>query len=66
MVAPNSDCTADESLALLEAERLYGRGLGWNDVQLLASARVSRAPLWTLDRILADAAHKLGVAFEGP
>jgi len=53
--------TSEEALAFVEAERLYGRGLGWVDVRLLASARLSMCPLWTMDRGLAKAAHELAV-----
>ncbi len=33
-----------------------GRGIGWVDVQLLASARLTGIPLWTLDRRLKEVA----------
>lgn len=55
--------THDEVLTLVERHRLAGRGLGWIDAHLLASARLARSPLWTLDRRLADAARALGVEF---
>ena len=45
-----------EALAFVEGRRLIGRGLGWVDVHLLASATLSGRPLWTLDRRLAAAA----------
>lgn len=51
-----------ELLSFVERERLFGRGIGWIDVHLLASARVSGLSLWTLDRRLAEAALALGVA----
>ena len=43
----------DEVLALLETHHLMGRGLGWVDVHLLASAKLGRLPFWTLDKRLA-------------
>jgi hypothetical protein len=52
----------DELLGFVGPERLFGRGIGWIDVHLLASARISRFPLWTLDRRLLDAGRALGVA----
>jgi hypothetical protein len=52
----------DELLRFVETERLYGRGIGWVDLHLLASARVSGVRLWTHDRRLGDAARVLGVA----
>jgi predicted nucleic acid-binding protein len=51
----------DEVFALVEEHRLFGRGLGWVDVHLLASARLSTCRLWTLDKKLAQAARDLGV-----
>lgn len=51
-----------EALALVEARRLGGRGLGWVDVHLLASVLVEAAQLWTLDRRLAACALALGVS----
>jgi len=56
------EATFEESLGFVDGHRLYGRGLGWIDVQLLASAFLSRCSLWTLDRRLGDAAASLGVA----
>lgn len=50
------------ALRLLEAEHLYGRGLGWVDVHLLATSLHSRCLLWTNDRSLARAAQRLGIA----
>ena len=51
-----------EVLAFLEAHSLSGRGIGWVDAHLLASARLSRLPLWTLDRQLAAVAREIGLA----
>jgi predicted nucleic acid-binding protein len=55
--------TVEECLAFIESERLWGRGVGWNDVQLLAAARLSNVPLWSLDLPLIQAAQKLGIAY---
>jgi predicted nucleic acid-binding protein len=43
---------------------LQGRGLGWIDVHLLASAIVGRLQLWTVDLPLSAVAQELGVAYE--
>lgn len=51
-----------EVLAFVERHRLAGSGIGWIDVHLLASAALSRARLWTLDRRLEAAARRLGLA----
>jgi predicted nucleic acid-binding protein len=53
----------DEVLAFIEARKLPGRGLGLVDVHLLASAALSRVPLWTDDKRLRDAASSLGVGY---
>lgn len=54
--------THAEALALLEAHRLMGRGLGYVDLHLLAAARLDRLTLWTLDKRLAGVADRLGIA----
>jgi hypothetical protein len=42
----------------------HGRGIGWVDVHLLASAIVERMQLWTADARLAAVARELGVGYE--
>jgi len=49
----------DEVLQLIEDRRLSGRGLGWIDAHLLASALLSNCRFWTLDSRLAKAAADL-------
>jgi len=56
--------THGEAMALVAERRLWGRGLGWVDVNLLAAALVARAHLWTLDRRLRKVAHDLDLAWE--
>lgn len=53
----------EEVLALLDREKLYGRGLGWIDVHLLASAMLAECPIWTLDVSLKRAAARLRIDF---
>jgi predicted nucleic acid-binding protein len=48
-------------LGMVESRHLHGRGLQWNDMQLLAAAKLSKAPLWTRDKRLATAASEIGV-----
>ena len=48
-----------EVLAFVETRGLAGKGVGWVDVQLLASALADGATLWTLDRRLATLARSL-------
>ena len=54
----------DEVLAFVDAQKLSGSGIGWIDAHLLASTRLSGVNLWTLDRSLAAAAHRLGILAE--
>jgi predicted nucleic acid-binding protein len=41
------------------ASTLWGQGLGWIDMHLLAYTLLSRCLIWTLDRRLAEAAKRL-------
>ena len=43
---------------------LHGRGIGWIDAHLLASALVGRLKLWTTDPRLALIAGELGVGYD--
>lgn len=52
----------DEVLVLIETQRLAGCGIGWIDAHLLASAILTRLPIWTLDRRLASVAERIGVS----
>jgi len=57
----------DEALGFIERLGLYGRGIGFLDVHLLAA--VALAPetgLWTRDRRLHSIAEDLGLAFKDP
>ena len=51
----------EEVLHFLEARRLHGRGLGWIDVHLLASALLTGCSVWTLDGSLLKAAATLNI-----
>jgi hypothetical protein len=51
-----------EALGFIDRHTLAGRGVGYVDVHLLASARITRRTvLWTKDRRLAAIADELGV-----
>lgn len=52
-----------ECLLYIESHRLYGRGVGWNDIQLLVSAQLSHMPLWSLDAKLAEIGAELRLAY---
>jgi hypothetical protein len=51
----------DEVLHIIERWKLHGRGIGWTDSHLIASALLSRCVLWTLDERLKIAASHAGV-----
>ncbi len=53
----------NEVLAMIESRNLYGRGLQWNDVLLLAAAKLSSAWLWTRDVRLAAVAEEYGIGW---
>jgi predicted nucleic acid-binding protein len=53
----------DEVVELVGRRDLIGRGLGWIDAHLLASALAGRLQLWTADRLFADAAVDLAVDY---
>ena len=54
--------THDEALAMIEQHKLMERGVGFVDVHLLASAKLSKATLWTRDKRLAVIAVEIGFA----
>jgi predicted nucleic acid-binding protein len=59
---PKATTASDaEVMLLIEKRELWGRGLGWVDAHLLASARLSHSRLWTLDKRLAETAGELDV-----
>jgi predicted nucleic acid-binding protein len=53
----------DEVVEFVRSRRLLGRGVGWIDVSLLASAVVDRLQVWTADRGFAAAAAQLGISY---
>jgi predicted nucleic acid-binding protein len=59
---PAAEVSPAEALRLIEEKRLWGKGLGWTDVLLVASALLSPARLWTRDRPLLRAAKELGLS----
>jgi hypothetical protein len=52
-----------EVAQLVRSRRLAGRGVGWIDVHLLASALVGRLRLWTADPRFAALAAELSVDY---
>ena len=52
-----------EVVELVRTRKLHGRGIGWIDAHLLASALIAPAVLWTVDARVAAVADELGVGF---
>jgi predicted nucleic acid-binding protein len=53
----------EEVMRLLEQQRLYGSGLSYVDLHVLAAARLTAdTSLWTRDKALLSAAEKLSLA----
>jgi predicted nucleic acid-binding protein len=50
-----------EVLLLIEREQLMGRGIGYVDAHLVASAKLSHCQLWTQDQRLAAVAIERGL-----
>ena len=55
---------AEKVLQFIEHYRLTGKGLGYVDVHLLASAVLTGVPLWTLDKKLQQASAKLRINYK--
>ena len=54
----------EEVLTFIDKRRLFGQGVGWVDVNLLASCLLSGAALWTNDKNLRKIAKVLGLNIE--
>jgi predicted nucleic acid-binding protein len=57
--------TQAEVVPFIERHSLMGRGVGFIDVHLLASAMLGQVRLWTRDRRLAEVAAEMGIGHEG-
>ena len=53
---------SDEVLGYIERHNLHGKGIGYIDVHLLASAAIGGTKLWTRDKRLGAVARELGCA----
>ncbi len=53
----------EEVLQFIENKLLMGKGVGYVDVHLLASALLTGVPIWTLDKKLYEVSSKLGIYY---
>jgi predicted nucleic acid-binding protein len=54
-----------EVLGFIQAQSLFGLGIGYVDVHLCASAKLHGVQLWTRDKRLQAVAVRLGLAYLG-
>jgi len=54
----------DEFLFFIDRNHLMGKGIGFVDAHLLASAQLTGIPLWTSDKRLNSAADQLELTFK--
>ncbi len=54
----------EEILSFIENNRLMGKGMGYVDVHMIASAILTGVPIWTLDKKLAQAADGLRIKYK--
>jgi predicted nucleic acid-binding protein len=54
----------EEALSFIENNRLMGKGIGYADVQLMASAVLTGVQIWTFDKKLAQAADCLYIKYK--
>jgi len=53
----------DEVLRMIEVRKLWGKGIGFVDFHLLASAMLGRCQLWTTDRRLSEVAAEFKLSW---
>ena len=53
----------EEALHFIEEKKLMGKGLGYIDLHLAASAVLTGAALWTLDKKLQKVSKSLGISY---
>lgn len=54
----------DEALHFIDRHKLMGKGLGYIDIHLLASAMLTGVKLWTLDKNLVKMAEQLYLHYQ--
>jgi predicted nucleic acid-binding protein len=55
--------TREEILSFIDFHDLAGKGIGYIDIHLLASAYLARVHLWSIDKKLKKIAFEMNIAF---
>jgi predicted nucleic acid-binding protein len=63
---PSPTVESDELLTFIESNSLMGKGLGYVDMHLLASAVLAGIELWTNDRRLRLVSQDIGISYSWP
>lgn len=63
LLPPAIKAKHEEVMEFIETNTLMGKGLGYVDIHLAASARLTEIPLWTFDNKLAEFVQELGISF---
>lgn len=53
----------EEVMEFIETNKLMGKGLGYIDMHLSASAKLTGIPIWTFDKKLDETTKELGISF---
>lgn len=53
----------EEIMQFIENHKLMGKGLGYIDIHLLASALLTEVSIWTLDKRLDEISTEIGIGF---
>ena len=54
----------EEFLYFIDQNKLHGKGIGFVDIHLLASAKLGQIPLWTGDKRLQSASARLNLMYK--
>ena len=63
MLPTSIEAEHEEVLSFIDNNRLMGKGIGYVDAQLVASAVLTGVPIWTLDTKLAQVADRLHIKY---
>ena len=64
LLPPATLASHEEILLFTEENRLVGKGLGYIDVHLSASAVLTGVPMWSHDQRLNEANERLGIRYK--